>query len=66
MVLGAHNLHKVEESQQVFGVESYHMHPEYNKYSVSNDILLVKVMYSLWALPRAVSGKAETQVLPQS
>ncbi|XP_074834527.1 cathepsin G-like [Carettochelys insculpta] len=43
VVLGAHNIHDVEESQQVLGVESYHRHPEYNSILVSNDILLLKL-----------------------
>lgn len=44
VILGAHNLYDVEESQQVIGVESYHVHPEYNDMTISNDILLLKVV----------------------
>ncbi|KAH0625827.1 hypothetical protein JD844_034114 [Phrynosoma platyrhinos] len=43
VVLGAHNLQVPEESQQVIGVQSYHMHPEYNPKSFANDILLLKL-----------------------
>uniref|UniRef100_A0A8D0DWU2 Peptidase S1 domain-containing protein n=1 Tax=Salvator merianae TaxID=96440 RepID=A0A8D0DWU2_SALMN len=43
VVLGAHDLYALEDSQQVFGVESYHMHPEYNRDSTANDILLLKL-----------------------
>ncbi|XP_063003448.1 mast cell protease 1A-like [Elgaria multicarinata webbii] len=43
IVLGAHNLYAVEESQQVLGVESYHIHPEYDPTIISNDILLLKL-----------------------
>ncbi|KAJ6651755.1 hypothetical protein lerEdw1_020647 [Lerista edwardsae] len=45
VILGAHNLYGVEESQQVLGVESYHIHPDYNDMSMdmSNDILLLKL-----------------------
>ncbi|KAJ7308456.1 hypothetical protein JRQ81_009006 [Phrynocephalus forsythii] len=43
VVLGAHNLYLLEESQQVIGVKSYHMHPEYDYNTYANDILLLKV-----------------------
>ncbi|XP_066492505.1 mast cell protease 1A-like [Tiliqua scincoides] len=43
VILGAHNLYSIEESQQVLGVESYHMHPEYDSFTTSNDILLLKL-----------------------
>ncbi|XP_048353644.1 mast cell protease 1A-like [Sphaerodactylus townsendi] len=43
VILGAHNLYEIEKSQQVIGVESYHMHPEYDQYTTSNDILLLKL-----------------------
>ncbi|XP_074834038.1 mast cell protease 1-like [Carettochelys insculpta] len=38
--LGAHNYHAPEASQQMFAVESYHLHPEYMV--PYNDILLLK------------------------
>ncbi|TFK00148.1 polyribonucleotide 5'-hydroxyl-kinase Clp1 [Platysternon megacephalum] len=43
VILGAHNIHEPEESQQVLGVETYYKHPEYNGMLVSNDILLLKL-----------------------
>uniref|UniRef100_A0A452HAR3 Peptidase S1 domain-containing protein n=1 Tax=Gopherus agassizii TaxID=38772 RepID=A0A452HAR3_9SAUR len=44
VILGAHNYHIPEASQQMFAVESYHPHPEYNaNYVPYNDILLLKV-----------------------
>ncbi|XP_042335200.1 mast cell protease 1A-like [Sceloporus undulatus] len=43
VVLGAHDLDVPEESQQVIGVQSYHMHPEYSHDTLSNDILLLKL-----------------------
>ncbi|XP_067410762.1 mast cell protease 1A-like [Emydura macquarii macquarii] len=43
VILGAHDIHEPEESQQMLGVESYHMHPEYNGNLVDNDILLLKL-----------------------
>ncbi|KYO42582.1 mast cell protease 1A [Alligator mississippiensis] len=43
VLLGAHNIKEMEESQQELGVESYHIHPEYNNKTFSNDILLLKL-----------------------
>ncbi|XP_050790121.1 mast cell protease 1A-like isoform X1 [Gopherus flavomarginatus] len=43
VVLGAHNIHEPEESQQVLGVETYYEHPEYNNISLINDIMLLKL-----------------------
>ncbi|XP_019406125.1 PREDICTED: duodenase-1-like isoform X2 [Crocodylus porosus] len=41
VLLGAHNITEMEESQQLLGVESYHVHPKYEMFS--NDILLLKL-----------------------
>uniref|UniRef100_A0A8C8VIF9 Peptidase S1 domain-containing protein n=1 Tax=Pelusios castaneus TaxID=367368 RepID=A0A8C8VIF9_9SAUR len=43
VILGAHNIHEPEGSQQVLGVESYHVHPAYDPLMVSNDIMLLKL-----------------------
>ncbi|CAM4632677.1 unnamed protein product [Lepidochelys olivacea] len=43
VILGAHDIHKPEESQQVLGVETYYNHPEYNDILIANDILLLKL-----------------------
>ncbi|XP_020649776.3 mast cell protease 1 [Pogona vitticeps] len=45
IILGAHDLDAVEETQQVFGVESYHQHPGYKIIGGTpyNDILLLKL-----------------------
>ncbi|XP_054835174.1 mast cell protease 1-like [Eublepharis macularius] len=45
VLLGVHDLDAVEDSQQVFGVESYHQHPEYKLHGGTpfNDILLLKL-----------------------
>ncbi|XP_019369258.1 PREDICTED: mast cell protease 3-like isoform X2 [Gavialis gangeticus] len=43
VLLGAHDIRKAEESQQELGVESYHIHPEYEDEMFSNDILLLKL-----------------------
>uniref|UniRef100_A0A663N366 Peptidase S1 domain-containing protein n=1 Tax=Athene cunicularia TaxID=194338 RepID=A0A663N366_ATHCN len=46
VILGAHNIHEPEASQQVRGVLSYHQHPEYDPRTVSNDIMLLKARQS--------------------
>uniref|UniRef100_A0A8C8RS34 Peptidase S1 domain-containing protein n=1 Tax=Pelusios castaneus TaxID=367368 RepID=A0A8C8RS34_9SAUR len=44
VILGAHDYHVPEASQQMFAVESYHLHPEYSAtYVPYNDILLLKL-----------------------
>ncbi|XP_051495650.1 mast cell protease 1A-like [Apus apus] len=43
VILGAHNIHEPETTQQVRGVVRYHLHPEYNPETVSNDIMLLKL-----------------------
>ncbi|XP_053155767.1 mast cell protease 1A-like [Hemicordylus capensis] len=43
VILGAHNVYQIEESQQVLGVESYFIHPEFDRLTVANDILLLKL-----------------------
>nr|XP_056701424.1 mast cell protease 2-like [Euleptes europaea] len=45
VILGAHDLNAVEDTQQVFGVESAHEHPDYKLYGGTpyNDILLLKL-----------------------
>ncbi|NXX42663.1 MCPT3 protease, partial [Tricholaema leucomelas] len=42
VILGAHNIHEPESSQQIRGVVSYHPHPEYNPETVADDIMLLK------------------------
>lgn len=44
VILGAHDVHEPETTQQIRGVLRYHMHPEYNPRTVSNDILLLQVL----------------------
>uniref|UniRef100_A0A8C3XT11 Peptidase S1 domain-containing protein n=1 Tax=Chelydra serpentina TaxID=8475 RepID=A0A8C3XT11_CHESE len=43
VTLGAHNIHKQEDSQQRFAVQSYHPHPDYKEHSKAHDILLLKL-----------------------
>uniref|UniRef100_A0A8B9FVP1 Peptidase S1 domain-containing protein n=1 Tax=Amazona collaria TaxID=241587 RepID=A0A8B9FVP1_9PSIT len=42
VILGAHNIHKPERSQQARGVHRYHPHPRYDPNTYSNDIMLLK------------------------
>ncbi|NXX20875.1 DDN1 protein, partial [Podargus strigoides] len=46
VILGAHNIHKPETTQQIRGVLKYHQHPEYDPSTVSNDIMLLKARQS--------------------
>ncbi|NXS13733.1 DDN1 protein, partial [Neodrepanis coruscans] len=45
VILGAHNIHKPETTQQVRGVLRYYEHPEYNPQTVANDIMLLKARH---------------------
>ncbi|NWI20932.1 DDN1 protein, partial [Crypturellus soui] len=42
VVLGAHNIHEPEPSQQVRGVLEYYPHPDYNPDTLNNDMMLLK------------------------
>ncbi|NXE95287.1 CATG protein, partial [Menura novaehollandiae] len=46
VVLGAHNVHEPEKSQQVRGVLRYHEHPEYDPSTMYNDIMLLQARSS--------------------
>ncbi|KFQ27161.1 Duodenase-1, partial [Merops nubicus] len=46
VILGAHNVHEPETTQQVRGVIKYYQHPEYNPETTSNDIMLLKARQS--------------------
>ncbi|XP_017689950.1 PREDICTED: mast cell protease 1A-like isoform X1 [Lepidothrix coronata] len=43
VILGAHDIHKPETTQQVRGVLRYHEHPEYDPDTMFNDIMLLKL-----------------------
>ncbi|XP_034973150.2 granzyme H-like [Zootoca vivipara] len=43
VTLGAHNIYIKEPSQQVFSVETNYKHPDYNMFTTSNDIRLLKL-----------------------
>ncbi|NXA85274.1 MCT1A protease, partial [Melanocharis versteri] len=42
VILGAHNIHEPEKTQQVRGVLKYHEHPEYDPEALYNDIMLLQ------------------------
>ncbi|NXQ16175.1 MCT1A protease, partial [Peucedramus taeniatus] len=42
VILGAHNIHEPEKTQQVRGVLKYHEHPEFNPSTLENDIMLLQ------------------------
>ncbi|NWV21211.1 MCT1A protease, partial [Origma solitaria] len=42
VILGAHNIHEPEKTQQVRGVRKYHEHPEYDPDTMENDIMLLQ------------------------
>lgn len=58
VILGAHDVHEPETTQQIRGVLRYHMHPEYNPRTVSNDILLLQARQS--CSRQWVSGESGT------
>ncbi|XP_072260829.1 mast cell protease 1A-like [Pyxicephalus adspersus] len=43
VILGAHDVTEAENTQQILGVESYHVHPEYDLDITNNDIMLLKL-----------------------
>ncbi|KAM6294780.1 mast cell protease 1A-like [Aegotheles albertisi] len=43
VILGAHNIHEPERSQQVRGVLRSHLHPQYNPNTMANDIMLLQL-----------------------
>ncbi|NXH90519.1 CATG protein, partial [Edolisoma coerulescens] len=49
VILGAHNIHKPEKTQQVRGVLKYHEHPEYDPSTMYNDIMLLQARSSAGA-----------------
>ncbi|KAF1585495.1 Cathepsin G, partial [Eudyptes chrysocome] len=46
VIMGAHNIHKPETTQQIQGVLRYHQHTEYDPNTMSNDIMLLKARWS--------------------
>ncbi|KAF1666882.1 Cathepsin G, partial [Aptenodytes patagonicus] len=46
VIVGAHNIHKPETTQQIWGVLGYHQHSEYDPNTMSNAIMLLKARWS--------------------
>ncbi|NWT16349.1 MCT1A protease, partial [Vireo altiloquus] len=46
VILGAHNIHEPEKTQQVRGVLKYYEHPEYDPSTMYNDIMLLQARSS--------------------
>ncbi|NXB15496.1 MCT1A protease, partial [Rhagologus leucostigma] len=46
VILGAHDIHEPEKTQQVRGVLKYHKHPEYDPSTMYNDIMLLQATFS--------------------
>ncbi|NXY56558.1 CATG protein, partial [Callaeas wilsoni] len=42
IILGAHDIHEPEKTQQIRGVLKYHKHPEYDPNMLYNDIMLLQ------------------------
>ncbi|XP_073699757.1 granzyme G-like [Garra rufa] len=42
-VVGAHELHKINEGSVRIGVKSYHKHPDFNNSTYQNDIMLLRL-----------------------
>ncbi|NWQ83533.1 DDN1 protein, partial [Columbina picui] len=62
VILGAHDVHEPEKTQQVRGVLRYHPHPAYDPDTVSNDIMLLKARSAAAAL----NDYVQTIPLPKS
>uniref|UniRef100_A0A670KDN4 Peptidase S1 domain-containing protein n=1 Tax=Podarcis muralis TaxID=64176 RepID=A0A670KDN4_PODMU len=66
VVLGAHDIYASEDSQQEIRVAASHPHPEYNKVTYSNDILLLKVAWSKKSLTLTAPRDVALLPLPES
>ncbi|NWY54963.1 MCT1A protease, partial [Chionis minor] len=67
VILGAHNIHTPEMTQQIRGALRYHQHPEYNPDTMSNDIMLLKARQSCGSLGRAtLNDYVKTIPLPKT
>ncbi|KGL73829.1 Cathepsin G, partial [Tinamus guttatus] len=62
VILGAHNVHEIETSQQIRGVLSYYLHPDYNPDTFNNDIMLLKARQAQAGLSKYV----KTVALPKT
>ncbi|NXY20717.1 MCT1A protease, partial [Atrichornis clamosus] len=70
VVLGAHNIHEPEKTQQVRGVLRYHKHPEYDPDTMYNDIMLLQARSSAggrgWAGAATLNDYVRTIPLPKT
>ncbi|XP_018417177.1 PREDICTED: duodenase-1-like isoform X2 [Nanorana parkeri] len=61
VILGAHDVTEAENSQQILGVESYYVHPEYDPEMINNDIMLLKLI-----TPAQINRYVQPIMLPSS
>ncbi|NXS56143.1 CATG protein, partial [Brachypteracias leptosomus] len=66
VILGAHNVHEPETTQQVRGVLRYHKHPEYDPETVSNDIMLLKARQRAGGLRATLNDYVKVIPLPKT
>ncbi|NXV03193.1 MCT1A protease, partial [Cettia cetti] len=70
VILGAHNIHEPEKTQQVRGVLKYHKHPEYDPDTMENDIMLLQAGSSAggrgWAGAATLNNYIQTIPLPKT
>ncbi|NXT54122.1 DDN1 protein, partial [Pluvianellus socialis] len=66
VILGAHNIHAPEMTQQIRGVLRYHQHPDYNPDTVSNDIMLLKARQSCSRQWATLNDYVKTIPLPKT
>ncbi|NWU39168.1 MCT1A protease, partial [Hylia prasina] len=66
VILGAHDIHEPEKTQQVRGVLKYHVHPEYNNNTFENDIMLLQARSSAGAEGGLGLDYIQTIRLPKS
>ncbi|NXO02387.1 MCT1A protease, partial [Rhinopomastus cyanomelas] len=66
VILGAHNIHEPEKTQQVRGVVRYHPHPQYNPSTVSNDIMLLQARRPCGGQRVTLNDYVKTIALPKT
>ncbi|NXR00062.1 MCT1A protease, partial [Sagittarius serpentarius] len=66
VILGAHNVHDPETTQQIRGVLRCHQHPEYDPSAVSNDIMLLKARQSCSRQWATLNDYIKTIALPKT
>uniref|UniRef100_A0A8C3UXY3 Peptidase S1 domain-containing protein n=1 Tax=Catharus ustulatus TaxID=91951 RepID=A0A8C3UXY3_CATUS len=66
VILGAHNIHDEEESQQWISVRDWVFHPDYCPVTLHNDIVLMKVWPNTSFLPEGSPPNVKLISLPSS